>query len=119
MVAAAGSSWSVRWRPREPLRSWRSAPCTTCTAALAWEQFTTSFVASGATTLVTFLNGDGLTDNSNGLDNVVLTDLGPVPVPAPSIGFGLPVFLAVGGLWFGARLLERSRRGAGLFAYSP
>jgi hypothetical protein len=38
-----------------------------------------------------------------------------VAVPAPLIGFGLPVFLAVGGLLFGAKLLERSRRGAGLF----
>jgi hypothetical protein len=38
----------------------------------------------------------------------------PQTVPAPLIGFGLPVFLAVGGLWFGAKLLERSRRGAGL-----
>jgi hypothetical protein len=35
-----------------------------------------------------------------------------VGVPAPSIG--LPVFLAIGSLWFGARLLKRSRRGAGL-----
>jgi hypothetical protein len=37
------------------------------------------------------------------------------PVPAPLIGFRLPVFLAVGGLLFGAKLLERSRWGAGLF----
>ena len=29
--------------------------------------------------------------------------------PAPSIGLGLPVFLAVGSAWFGARLLERKR----------
>jgi hypothetical protein len=35
-----------------------------------------------------------------------------VAVPAPLIG--LPVFLAIGGLWFGAKLLKRSRRGAGL-----
>ena len=44
-----------------------------------------------------------------------LVSVNPQPVPAPLIGFGLPVFLAVGGLWFGAKLLERSRRGAGLF----
>ena len=57
--------------------------CTTCTATQAWEQFTTSFVASGATTMVTFLNGDGPTDNSNGLDNVVLTgQAAGVPEPA-------------------------------------
>jgi hypothetical protein len=39
----------------------------------------------------------------------------PQAVPAPLIGFGLPVFLAMGGLWFGAKLLERGRRSAGLF----
>jgi hypothetical protein len=31
-------------------------------------------------------------------------------VPAPLIGRGLPVLLAVGGVLFGAKLLERSRR---------
>jgi hypothetical protein len=34
----------------------------------------------------------------------------PVSVPAPLIGHGLPVVLAVGGLLFGAKLLERSRK---------
>jgi hypothetical protein len=33
-------------------------------------------------------------------------------VPAPLIGFGFPAFLAVGGLLFGARLLDRARRAA-------
>lgn len=57
--------------------------CTTCTTAQAWEQFTTSFVATGPTTMVTFLNGDGPADNSNGLDNVVLTgQAAGVPEPA-------------------------------------
>jgi hypothetical protein len=36
-------------------------------------------------------------------------------VPAPQIGFGFPAFLVVGGLLFGAKLLQRSRRGIGLF----
>jgi hypothetical protein len=31
-------------------------------------------------------------------------------VPAPLIGRGLPVLLAVGGLLFGAKLLERGKR---------
>ena len=57
--------------------------CTTCATTLAWEQFTTSFVATGATTMVTFLNGDGLSDNSNGLDNVVLA-AGGTGVPEPA-----------------------------------
>jgi hypothetical protein len=39
----------------------------------------------------------------------------PQAVPAPLIGFGLPVFLAIGGLFFGAKLLQRSRRDSGLF----
>jgi hypothetical protein len=37
-------------------------------------------------------------------------DIGPVAVPAPAIGQGLPVVLAVGGVLFGARLLERNRK---------
>jgi hypothetical protein len=82
---------------------------------LNWEQFTHTFVATGTSTTLGFQNDDPSNDNSNGLDNVVLTDLGPVPVPAPSIGFGLPAFMAVGGLWFGAGLLGRSRWVAGLF----
>jgi hypothetical protein len=32
-----------------------------------------------------------------------------VPVPAPLIGHGLLVFLAVGGVLFGSKLLERRR----------
>jgi hypothetical protein len=32
------------------------------------------------------------------------------PVPAPLIGSGLPVVLAVGGVFFGAKLLERSEK---------
>jgi hypothetical protein len=34
-----------------------------------------------------------------------------VAVPAPVIGHGLPALLAVGGLLFGAKLLERGKRG--------
>ena len=44
-----------------------------------------------------------------------LRTVNSVTVPAPLIGFGLPVFLAIGGLFFGAKLLQRSRWGAGLF----
>jgi PEP-CTERM motif-containing protein len=32
--------------------------------------------------VLAFRNGDRLTANSNGLDNIALTDLGPVPEPA-------------------------------------
>jgi hypothetical protein len=41
-----------------------------------------------------------------------LSSINPVAVPAPLIGFGLPAFLAVGGLLFGAKLLQRNRRNA-------
>jgi hypothetical protein len=37
------------------------------------------------------------------------TDGSFTTAPAPSIGFGLPVFLAIGGVWFGASLFERKR----------
>jgi hypothetical protein len=47
-----------------------------------------------------------------------LLSVNPAIVPAPLIGFGLPVFLAIGGLLFGAKLLQRGRRGAGLFGVS-
>ena len=35
---------------------------------------------------------------------------GVAAVPAPSIGRGLPVLLAVGGILLGAKLLERSKK---------
>jgi hypothetical protein len=47
--------------------------------------------------------GSGLTADSFTLQ------IGPVAVPAPLIGHGLSVLLAVGGLLFGAKLLERSK----------
>ena len=54
---------------------------------LNWEQFTHTFVATGTSTALAFRNGDPPGDNSNGLDNVVLVDLGPTPptgVPEPA-----------------------------------
>jgi hypothetical protein len=47
--------------------------CGTCTHILTWQTFTASFVPSSPTTVIRFLNADPPTDNSNGLDNVVLT----------------------------------------------
>jgi len=72
--------------------------CTTCTTTQGWEPFTTSFVATGATPLVSFLNGDGPADNSNGLDNVVLTGEGGTGVPEPAT-FGLLALGVAGILW--------------------
>jgi hypothetical protein len=51
-----------------------------------WQQFTHSFTATTSSTTLSFLNGDPALDNDNGLDNVVLTDLGPAQstVPEPT-----------------------------------
>ena len=58
-----------------------------------WEQFTTSFMATSASTTLTFLNGDPGTDNSNGLDNIVLTAEGTPSIPEPAtlalLGIGI------------------------------
>jgi hypothetical protein len=48
--------------------------CRTCTNALTWQSFNTAFVATGPTTTIRFLNADPVNDNSNGLDDVVLTE---------------------------------------------
>lgn len=64
--------------------------------SLTWQQFTHTFTATGATTTLAFRNGDPASDNSNGLDNITLLDLGPAvtPVPEPATLF-LLVFGAV------------------------
>ncbi|MEO7101742.1 MAG: DUF642 domain-containing protein [Gemmatimonadaceae bacterium] len=51
------------------------------TNALFWQQFTTSFVASSASTTISFTNGDASSDNSNGLDNVSVSAQSTVPEP--------------------------------------
>jgi hypothetical protein len=49
-----------------------------------WEQFTSSFLATSSSTTLEFLNGDPRNDNSNGLDNVVVTPGSVVSTPEPS-----------------------------------
>jgi hypothetical protein len=49
-----------------------------------WEQFTTSFLATSSSTTLEFLNEDPPSDNSNGLDNVVVTPGSVVSTPEPS-----------------------------------
>jgi hypothetical protein len=71
---------------------------------LNWEQFTHTFVATGTSTTLGFRNADPSNDNSNGLDNIVLNDLGPVtPVPEPaSLGLlaaGLATFAVIRRRW--------------------
>jgi hypothetical protein len=47
------------------------------------------------------------------------TSLPGVPAPAPAIAHGLPVLLAVGGLLFGAKLLERGNKHRSLGTTTP
>jgi hypothetical protein len=57
---------------------------------LTWQQFTDTFVATGTSTTLLFQNGDSGNDNSNGLDNIVLTaGVAHVPEPATLSLFGL------------------------------
>lgn len=64
-------------------------------ATQVWEQFGLSFVAASGSTTVEFLNRDPSTDNTNGLDNVVLTQSPSSTVPEPSTlaMFVLPLFV--------------------------
>jgi len=64
---------------------------TSSPTTLNWEQFTHTVTATAGTTALSFLNGDPAGDNSNGLDNVLVLDLGPasaVPEPASLVLFG-------------------------------
>jgi hypothetical protein len=57
----------------------------TTTGTQTWDQFTTTFTATGSTSTLAFINGDPSLDNSNGLDNVAVNASGgPSPVPEPS-----------------------------------
>jgi hypothetical protein len=67
-----------------------------------WQQFTHTFIATSASTTLALFNGDPASDNNNGLDNVVLLDLGPAvgAIPEPDTyamllgGLGLLGFVA-------------------------
>ncbi|MGH9469780.1 MAG: DUF642 domain-containing protein [Terriglobia bacterium] len=73
-----------------------------------WEQFTTSFTATGSATTLDFINADPATDNTNGLDNVVLNAGSASSVPEPAM---LP--LIASGLMAVGFLYARRRRDLG------
>jgi hypothetical protein len=54
--------------------------------------------------------GDRYLDVSAVTGNVLLSELNANVVPAPLVGHGLPALLAIGGILFGAKLLERGKR---------
>jgi hypothetical protein len=69
-------------------------------AVINWEEFTVSFTAASASTLVGFQNLDPIGDDSNGLDNVSL-DLAPArPVGAPEPSVLLLLAPALAGFGF-------------------
>jgi Protein of unknown function (DUF642)/PEP-CTERM motif len=60
----------------------------TGSTTLTWEQFSTTFIATGATSTLDFLNGDPATDGSNGLDNVSVNPSVPEPSTLLLLGSG-------------------------------
>jgi hypothetical protein len=42
-----------------------------------WQKYTTTFVAASSETTLTFINGDGPADNTNGLDGISLVAQAP------------------------------------------
>jgi hypothetical protein len=56
----------------------------TTTGTQTWDEFSTTFTATGSTSTLDFINGDPSSDNSNGLDNISVNATGQTsPVPEP------------------------------------
>jgi hypothetical protein len=76
------------------------------TSASLTTSSTPTFLASGYSGLVdNVVVTDSFAEDVFAMDNVTYTT-----VPAPPIGRGLPVLLTAGGMLFGAKLLERSKK---------
>ncbi len=46
-------------------------------ASIFWQKYTTTIVAASSETTIAFMNGDGPTDNTNGLDGITLVEQKP------------------------------------------
>ena len=53
-----------------------------------WDQFSTTFTATGSTSTLDFMNADPASDNSNGLDNVSVNPAVPEPSTLLLLGSG-------------------------------
>ena len=58
----------------------------TVSGVQVWQQFSLTFIAVSATTMLDFVNADPTNDNSNGLDNISLS---VIPEPATILLFGI------------------------------
>jgi hypothetical protein len=70
---------------------------------LNWKQFTDTFVATGTSTTLFFQNGDPGNDNSNGLDNIALSDMGAVTTSVPEPAMLALFCLGLAGVGFSRR----------------
>jgi hypothetical protein len=100
VTSLPGTSSTVEFRVDENLVL-TATNSTNPSLVQSWQQFTTSFIASGPLTVVGFFNADVLPDVNNGVDNILITtDVANTPLPA-----ALPLF--AGGLgafgWLGWR----------------
>ncbi|MDT7812350.1 MAG: hypothetical protein QOJ42_2266 [Acidobacteriaceae bacterium] len=81
----------------------------TGTTTLNWQEFDVQFTATSAATTLGFRNLDPITDQSNGLDNVVLAQVGG-PVTPPGGSAPEPSSLALLGLGLGALAARRRKK---------
>jgi len=82
----------------------------TTTETQVWEQFSTTFTASGSSTKIDFINADPGTDNSNGLDNVSVVANAAAGVPEPGTMWLAGAVLLCAGLVRRRETLRVSRK---------